>query len=51
MLLADEEGFSRVLGLQHDVAAASKDVSDEDAHLVVVLDEQDRLVALRRLRG
>jgi hypothetical protein len=56
MLLAQEESLPAVRGLQHDVAVAAKDATDDGAHLVVVLDEEDRLVAangmgLRPLRS
>ncbi len=49
MLLADEQGLSPVRGLQDHVAIATKDVSSENAHLVVILDEQYRLGAAKAI--
>ena len=48
-MLADEEGLAAVGSLEHDIAVAPKDGASESAYLVVVLDEQDRLVSSARL--
>jgi hypothetical protein len=44
---AEHECFAAVRGAQDHVAAASKDGPGDAAHVVLVLDEQDRLVAAR----
>src|SRR5208283_1716279 len=45
VLLADEQSLAAVGGIQHHVAAPAKDGASEDAHLVLVLDQEDRLAA------
>ena len=45
VLLADEQRLPRPRGLEDRVAAASQDAPRDGAHLLVVLDEQDRLGA------
>ena len=49
VLLADHQGLSAVSGVEDDVAVATKDASDDDPHLIVILDEKNRLAAARVL--
>src|SRR5450432_2317525 len=48
MLLAQQQGFAAVAGLEDVVPAALKDPTHDRSKLVLVFDEQDRLGAKQR---